>query len=462
MMKTFITDDFLLQSKTARALYHDYAAPTPIFDYHCHLDPNQILEDTRFPTITHAWLMDDHYKWRLMRANGVEEAYITGDADPKEKFLKWADTVSRAVGNPLYHWSNLELLRYFDIDTLLTPDTAEEIWDAANDRLAREEMRVRNLILNSNVKVICTTDDPIDSLEVHRKLKLKFPEVTVLPTFRTDRVLHPELPGCAEYLKTLCPNLSCMEDLFSALSERAAHFAAHGCVLADQSMNAPDFTCRDAATAEVALQKILRAEPMSDYEYNCYQTELTFFLGKLYCRYGFTMQLHLCVTRNLNTALFVRKGLDMGGDAIGESISSASLVALLDGLAKNDALPQTILYPLNPADTTRLMTLCGTFQQGPTRSKLQVGSAWWFNDHKDGIEAHLTAFANTGILSAFIGMLTDSRSFLSYARHEYFRRVLCNLLGKWAEEGLLPMHLPYLGGIVRDICYNNAVSYFKQ
>ncbi|MBQ3055757.1 MAG: glucuronate isomerase [Oscillospiraceae bacterium] len=461
-MKTFITDDFLLQNKTARALYHDYAESAPIFDYHCHLDPQQILENTRFPTITHAWLMDDHYKWRLMRANGVPEQFVTGNADPKEKFFHWADTISRAIGNPLYHWSNLELLRYFGIDTLLTPDTAQEIWETANARLLREEMRVRSLIVKSNVKKICTTDDPIDSLEVHRKLKTEFPEVQILPTFRTDRVLHPELPGCAEYLRKLNPDLSCMEDLKATLSSRAAYFAEHGCVLADQSMDAPDFTCRDAIIAETALQKILKGEPLSDYEYNCYQTELTFFLGELYCRHGFTMQLHLCVTRNLNTALFERRGVDMGGDAIGASISSKSLVALLDGLAKKGTLPKTILYPLNPADTTRLMTLCGSFQEGNIRSKLQVGSAWWFNDHKEGIEAHLTAFANTGILSSFIGMLTDSRSFLSYARHEYFRRVLCNLLGTWAEDGLLPNHLPYLGKIVNDICYNNACSYFGQ
>ncbi len=463
-MKTFITDDFLLQNDAARILYHDYAEKMPIFDYHCHLDPYQILENSKFENIADAWLNDDHYKWRLMRANGVEEKYITGNAAPKDKFLKWADTISRCIGNPLYHWSNMELLRYCGVDELLTPDNAEEIWEKASARLNSDDCRVRSLIKKSNVHALGTTDDPIDDLKVHQDLAADPTfETVVLPAYRPDKALHPENPGYIEYIAKLGQvggkEIRTFDDLKDVLNNRAEYFKARGCLLADHSFSAPDFTCYDPKCAEKALQKALAGEVLTKYELDCYQTELLSYLGTVYHRLDFTMQLHMSVSRNLNTPLFLSKGVDMGGDAIGESMTTASIVALLDRLARENALPRTVLYTLNPSDTARLVTLAGCFQSPETRCKIQVGSAWWFNDHLDGMEHQMSTLANMGILSGFIGMLTDSRSFLSYARHEYFRRVLCNLLGTWIDKGLAPKDYAGIGSIVEDICYNNAVEY---
>ena len=463
-MKTFIDDDFLLRSEPARILYHDYAESMPIFDYHCHLDPEQILRNHQFENLTEAWLSDDHYKWRLLRANAVEEAYITGNAPAKEKFLKWADTLSRCVGNPLYHWSNLELVRYFGAEDLLSPETAESIWELANRQLRSETGRVRSLICKSNVRALCTTDDPVDDLLVHKKLAgdSDFP-VRVLPAFRPDKALHPENPEFADYIGELSAavqfSIGDIDALKAALESRAEYFKQCGCRLSDHSFSAPDFTCCDEYAANTALRKALRGELPTRREMDAYQSELLSFLGATYHRLDFTMQLHLGVSRNLNSTLYRTKGPDMGGDAIGEQISTASLVALLDRLHQKGALPRTILYTLNPADMDKLMTVAGCFQDADTRCKIQVGSAWWYNDNYDGMERQMKTLANLGILSGFIGMLTDSRSFLSYARHEYFRRVLCNLLGSWMAEGQAQSDYTSMGAIVRDICYNNAVRY---
>lgn len=463
-MKTFITDDFLLASEPARILYHDHAAKMPIYDFHCHLNPAEILENRQFDNLAQAWLGFDHYKWRLLRAHGVAEAYVTGPAPDEAKFRKWAEILPTSVGNPLYHWSHLELLRYFGVDDLLSPDTADSIWAAANAVLQSDAGRYRSLIANSRVTALCTTDDPADDLASHAAIAADTSfTVKVLPTFRPDAALHLESPGFrtwAARLEQAAGNpVRSLDDLKQALRDRAVFFQQNGCRLADHSFGTPDFRRHDEAAADAAFRKALLGDSVSDAELDNYMGVLLDFLGGVYHELGFTMQLHMGVIRNLNSAVFAAKGADMGIDAIGGSMDARSLAALLDRMACRGALPNVVLYSLNAADNDKLATVAGCFQNEGVKSRVQLGSAWWFNDTIDGMESQMKSLANIGLLSGFVGMLTDSRSALSYARHEYFRRILCNLLGGWIAGGRAPADYKLMGGIVEDICYNNAVKF---
>lgn len=465
-MASFINEDFMLNNKTASFLYHNYASKAPIFDYHCHLDPKEIYDDRKFNDITELWLGGDHYKWRLMRANGVDEEYITGNADNYEKFLKWAQTLSKCMGNPLYHWSHLELKRYFGIDELLTADTAPEIWEKCNAMLKENDYSARSFILKSNVKGLCTTDDPCDDLVYHKKLKEDSSfNVQVLPTFRPDRALNIEKADFADYIRKLSEaasvDINSFETLVEALEIRARYFKEVGCKLSDQAFSNPDFSKGTLAQARTALDKALKGDTPDEEEINAYKTQLMLALGRIYHRLGFAMQLHLGVIRNINSRMAQKLGPDTGFDSIGDSVSANSLAALLDGLEKTGELPRTIVYCLNDNANDKIMAVLGSFQTGGIKGKMQLGSAWWFNDHLDGMEKQLRSVANVGILSNFVGMLTDSRSFLSYTRHEYFRRILCNLIGHWAENGLVPKDNAILGNMIEDICFNNIVNYLE-
>lgn len=463
-MSGFITEDFLLTSEPARRLYHEHAEHMPIFDYHCHLNPREIYEDKRFSDIGEAWLAGDHYKWRLMRANAVPERFVTGGASYREKFDRYAAIMPRLIGNPIYHWSHLELKRFFGIDELLNSTTADDVWDRANAVLRGENGSARALIRSSNVRALCTTDDPADDLPYHRLLAADTSfDVRVLPTFRPEKALNIADPGYPAYLQKLGAaaglSIRTIDDVKQALALRADFFAQAGCRLSDHSFGSPDFTVWDESAAEKAVIRALNGETLTGHEISAYQSLMMDFLGELYCGKGFAMQLHLGAQRNLSGRLYRSLGADVGGDAIGDTISAASLAALLDRLASRDKLPKTILYTLNAADNDKLIAAAGCFQDDSAPGKIQFGSAWWFNDHFDGMTAQMKSLASIGVLSRFIGMLTDSRSFLSYPRHEYFRRILCELVGGWIEKGMAPADYDTIGGIIEDICFNNAWSY---
>lgn len=463
-MSGFITEDFLLTSEPARRLYHEHAEHMPIFDYHCHLNPREIYEDKRFSDIGEAWLAGDHYKWRLMRANAVPERFVTGGASYREKFDRYAAIMPRLIGNPIYHWSHLELKRFFGIDELLNSTTADDVWDRANAVLRGENGSARALIRSSNVRALCTTDDPADDLPYHRLLAADTSfDVRVLPTFRPEKALNIAAPGYPAYLQKLGAasglSIRTIDDVKQALALRADFFAQAGCRLSDHSFGSPDFTVWDESAAEKAVIRALNGETLTGHEISAYQSLMMDFLGELYCGKGFAMQLHLGAQRNLSGRLYRSLGADVGGDAIGDTISAASLAALLDRLASRYELPKTILYTLNTADNDKLIAAAGCFQDDSAPGKIQFGSAWWFNDHFDGMTAQMKSLASIGVLSRFIGMLTDSRSFLSYPRHEYFRRILCELVGGWIEKGMAPADYDTIGGIIEDICFNNAWSY---
>ena len=464
-MKTFITDDFLLNSEPARRLYHEYAEGMPIFDYHCHLNPQEIYEDKQFSDIGEAWLAGDHYKWRVMRTCGVPEEYVTGKASFQEKFQRFAAVMPALVGNPIYHWSHLELLRFFGVEELLDTASAPAIWDKANSVLQSPQGTARALISSSKVRALCTTDDPADTLEHHAALAAdgSFP-VKVLPAFRPETALHPEQVSFRDWVARLGEvtgrKIAALGDLEEALAQRAAYFQERGCLIADQSLQSPDFTTGTRQEAEAAFRKALAGEDLSPAEQNAYQTQLLLSLGRLYKKMGFVMQLHFGVLRNTNSRMFPRTGPDAGFDCVGDGVSAASMAALFDALDKTDELPPTVIYSLNACDDDKLASVLGAFQQGTFPQKMQLGAPWWFSDHKDGMVKMMKALANTGLLSGFIGMLTDSRSFLSYARHEYFRRVLCGLLGQWMEDGEIPDDEALVGAMVKDICYGNAAAYF--
>lgn len=468
-MKKFIDSDFLLENKTASELYHRYAENMPILDYHCHLNPAEIAHDKQYRNITELWLGGDHYKWRAMRFNGVDERYITGDADDHEKFLKWAETISHCVGNPLYHWTHLELKRYFGIDELLGPQTAEKIWDDCNALLKTKDFTARNLIRRSNVKMLCTTDDPADDLSYHTALlKDDSFDVKVFPAFRPDKAINIDRPGFAEYIAKLAAvsgiDIKGIEDVKAALLKRIEFFHAAGCRISDHALDPIVYLDVKKNGGNNILQtafvKGLEGEPMTVEEIGSYKTEILLFLGRQYARFGWVMQLHMDVMRNNNTRMMRKLGPDTGFDAIGDWNTASALSRFLDTLDETDELPKTILYSLNPSKNEVLGTILGCFQGGGIPGKMQLGSAWWFNDQKDGMEKQMIALANLGLLSRFVGMLTDSRSFLSYTRHEYFRRILCNLLGKWAQDGEAPQDMDLLGNMVQNICYDNAVAYF--
>ena len=463
-MKAFLDDDFLLTTPTARRLYQ-VARSMPILDYHCHLDPKEIAQDRRFENITQVWLGGDHYKWRLMRANGVDEAYITGDAPDREKFQKWAETLELAIGNPLYHWSHLELRRYFGYEGVLNGDTAQEVWELCNQKLQEPGMSARNLIANSGVTLVCTTDDPADSLEWHQQLAQdsSFP-VKVLPAWRPDAAMGLERPEYLDYLQRLGQaagvEIRTYADLKEALLSRMAFFDKMSCRASDHALTVA--VCQPASEEELerVFQKRLEGEPLTQEELAAFQTGFLRFVAGEYKRRGWVMQLHYGCRRNNNTRMFHKLGRDTGYDAVLQGTPSLEVAAFLDLLASQDALPRMVLYSLNPNDDEGLNSVIGCFQDGTPLGRIQQGSAWWFNDHKAGMVKQLTAFANGGLLGNFIGMLTDSRSFLSYPRHEYFRRILCELLGAWVENGEYPADWKALEKMVRGVCYNNAVEFF--
>jgi glucuronate isomerase len=466
-MKPFLTEDFLLQTQTARRLYHDFAENMPIFDYHCHLPVAEIAANKTFENLTDIWLRGDHYKWRAMRANGIPERLITGGAGDAEKFQAWAATVPRTLRNPLYHWTHLELKRYFGVSgKLLNPATAEEIYTDCSAMLRTAGFSTRRILERMNVKVVCTTDDPTDTLEHHLRLKSDrtFP-VTVLPAFRPDKALGVESP--AEFNKWVgrleaSAGLAVkrFDSFLEAIRRRHAVFHQAGCRLSDHGIEHPfaaDYTARDADTA---FEKARSGKKPTPAEALKYKSAVMLELARMDAEKGWTQQFHFGALRNINRKALAALGPDTGYDTIGDFEMARSLVRFLDALERDGRLAKTILYVMNPRDNEVVATAAGCFQGGGIPGKMQFGSAWWFNDQKDGIERQINTLSNMGLLSRFVGMLTDSRSFLSYPRHEYFRRVLCNLLGNDVENGELPDDLDLLGGMVRDICYRNAVAYF--
>jgi glucuronate isomerase len=464
-MKPFMDENFLLSSRTAERLYHEYAAEMPIIDYHCHINPAEICEDRRFENIAQAWLGGDHYKWRLMRCCGVDEFYVTGNATDREKFQKFAECLPKAIGNPLYHWAHLELRRYFDYHGVLNGSTAQQVWDWCNERLSDPSMTVRGIIERSNVRVIGTTDDPADDLHWHARLCKEMDFATrVVPTFRPDKAVNIEKDGFLEEIAALSAvsgeEIQDFAGLLRVFRMRLDDFDALGCRASDHGLDAVVY--RPAGEAEVAeiFARALCGQAVTAEEAEKYKTALLLFFGTEYRKRGWVMQLHYGALRNTNTSMFRRLGPDTGFDCINAANCAHQLAALLDALALEDALPKTVLYSLNGQDNEMLVALAGCFQSPEAFGKIQHGSAWWFNDTKSGMEAQLQNLANLGALGNFIGMLTDSRSFLSYTRHEYFRRILCNLIGVWVENGEYPDDLPGLGRLVQDICYYNAKAYF--
>ncbi len=464
-MKPFLSDDFLLQTETARRLYHEHAAAQPIIDYHCHLPPDQIAQNRQFENITQIWLYGDHYKWRAMRANGMNERFITGAASDWEKFEKWAETVPYTVRNPLYHWTHLELRRYFGITELLNKDSARRIYDQCNALLQTPEYAVQGLLRKMNVRVVCTTDDPADSLEYHQQIAGQDLSTLVLPTFRADKAMTPEAADYRAYLDRLGAaagvGIQTYTDLQAALRQRHDFFAAQGCRLSDHGLEqlyAADYTDEEIAAIFAQAQA---GAILSDQDIIQFKSAMLIFLAELDWAKGWTQQFHLGALRNNNSRALRQLGPDTGWDSIGDFSQGRALSRFLDRLDNQDKLAKTILYNLNPADNDLIATMAGNFNDGSVAGKMQFGSGWWFLDQKDGMEKQLNALSNMGLLSQFVGMLTDSRSFLSFPRHEYFRRILCNLLGRDVEEGELPAEeLPWLGQLVENISYGNANTYF--
>jgi len=468
MGKEFISEDFLLDTKTARLLYHEYARKMPIYDYHCHLPAEKIAQDHCFDNLTQIWLYGDHYKWRAMRANGVDERYCSGDADDYEKFQKWAETVPYCLRNPLYHWTHMELKHPFGIvDRLLNPDTAEYIYNTCSEMLRSPEFSVRNILRKMNVKLVCTTEGPLDSLQAHKKIREDGFEINVHAAFRPDKSLAVEdiasLNRWIGRLEQLCDmEISDFTSYIEALRERHDYFHSNGCRLSDyglETVYTEDYT---GAQVERIFAKVRAGEELDELERLKFKSAMLYELALMDAESGWVMQLHLGALRNVNTKMLEAIGPDSGFDSIGDFEIARPLAKFLDRLARQDKLPKTILYNLNPKDNAVLATMIGNFQDGSSPGRMQYGSAWWFLDQKDGIEEQLNILSNMGLLSRFVGMLTDSRSFLSFSRHEYFRRILCRLLGRDVEAGLLPDDIEMLGKMVEDICFNNARDYFAM
>ncbi|MEI8658678.1 glucuronate isomerase [Vibrio sp. Hal054] len=465
-MTSFLSEDFLLHSDFAKRLYHEVAADLPIIDYHCHLLPHQVSEDYKFQNLTDIWLRGDHYKWRAMRINGVGERFCTGDATDKEKFLAFARTVPYTIGNPIYHWAHLELRRPFGIsDIVLNEDTAERVWNETNEMLATPEFSARSIMQKMNVEMVGTTDDPIDDLAAHKKVAddKDFP-VQMLPSWRPDKAFNIHQDTFPAYIEALSKaadvEISRFTDLCSALDKRLQHFADHGCCISDHAL---DTVCYEDSTEQeldAILSKRLSGGTVSEIETAQFKTAVLVYLGKQYAKRGWVQQYHIGALRNNNQRMFKLLGPDVGFDSIHDGLVALPLSRLLDALDRDNALPKTILYGLNPRDNEVLATMCGNFQDGSIAGKIQFGSGWWFNDQKDGMERQMTQLAQLGLLSRFVGMLTDSRSFLSYTRHEYFRRILCQMIGQWVEDGEAPADFELLSRMVRDICYYNAKNYF--
>ncbi|WP_439557927.1 glucuronate isomerase [Dyadobacter sp.] len=465
--KTFISEDFLLRSETARVLYHDYAKKMPIIDYHCHLPPDQIAADRQFDNLTQIWLYGDHYKWRAMRANGINERYCTGDASDWEKFEQWGATVPYTMRNPLYHWTHLELLRYFDVDILLNKDTAREIYEECSAKLKQPDFSVKSLLNKMNVKVICTTDDPIDALDYHKMIEESGFNIKVLPTFRPDKAMllidTPE--DFNAYLEKLAASagkssISDYNELLAALQNRHDFFAAMGGRLSDHGLE-HIYANFDEEAAKNAFHLTRSGQIASEADRTAFKSMLLFDLAKMDHAKSWTQQFHLGALRNNNARMLRELGPDTGWDSIGDYSQAQALSKFLNKLDSTNQLAKTILYNLNPSDNEALATMTGNYNDGTVAGKMQFGSGWWFLDQKDGMERQMNALSNMGLLSRFVGMLTDSRSFLSYPRHEYFRRILCNLIGNDVDNGELPNDIPWLGKMVQDISYHNASRYFK-
>ena len=450
---SFINDSFMLKTETARKLY-DAVKDLPIVDYHCHLSPKMIAENYKFRNAFDLFLGGDHYKWRQMRTNGVDEEYITGGADEYEKFKAFARTIPYLIGNPLYHWTHLELKRYFDIDETLNEESCERIWNRVNECLAKDEYSAQNLIKRSNVAIICTTDDPIDTLEYHEQL-VNF-ETKILPTFRPDKAVEIGKETFVPYIEQT--GVKTYSELVAWMRARIQFFHDHGCRLSDHALEYVPFGIGDA---EAAFNKRMAGEELTNEEIDAFKTAMLTVCAEEYTRLGWAMQLHIGALRNNNRRMYEKLGADVGFDSINDLCIAENLSKFMDSLEYRDVLPKTILYTLNPKDNYVLGTMLGNFQKAPVAGKIQFGSGWWFNDQRDGMEAQMQALANLGTLSRFVGMLTDSRSFVSYPRHEYFRRILCNLIGKWVEEGEYPADMDKLTEIVSGICYYNSIRYFN-
>ncbi|HLR34431.1 MAG TPA: glucuronate isomerase [Tissierellales bacterium] len=465
-MKEFLDDNFLLNSEVAVELYEKYGKDMPIFDFHCHLSPEEIAKDKKFKNITDIWLGGDHYKWRAMRSNGIEERLITGDASDYDKFKAWAKTVPYTIGNPLYHWSHLELRRYFDIDLIINETTADEIWKKTNAMLETKEFTARELIKRSNVKALCTTDDAIDTLEYHKMIREDESfDVKVLPALRPDKGINIEMDTFIPWIEALegvsNREIKSYDEFIKVLDDRVQFFHDNGSRLSDHGIDKIFY--EEATDEEVneIFKKALRGEELSQIEIDKYKTKTLLNLGKMYNKRDWVMQIHLGALRNNNTRMFEELGADTGFDSINDGNIAEHLSNLLDQLDKTNELPKTILFCLNPSDNDIIGTMIGNFQGGGIPGKVQFGSGWWFNDQKDGMEKQMTALANLGLLRRFVGMVTDSRSFLSYIRHEYFRRTLCNLIGTWVVEGEVPYDMELLGSMIEEICYDNALEYLN-
>jgi glucuronate isomerase len=464
-MKNFLDENFLLETKTAEKLYHDYAKQMPVIDYHNHLIPEQIANDINFENITQVWLYGDHYKWRAMRANGVDEYYITGGASDLEKFKKWAETVPYTLRNPLYHWTHLELQRYFDIHEVLSADNAERIYNECTAKLQTPEYSVQNLLRKMKVETLCTTDDPLDSLEFHQKIKNDGVDIKVLPAFRPDKAMNADdVAGLNAYINKLAEltgsDINDYDTYLSALKARHDYFAENGCSVSDHGLEqiyAEDYTVEEV---KAIFRKIRSNDTLTLEENLKFKSALLFEFALWDHEKGWVQQYHLGALRNNNNRLLSQLGPDTGFDSIGDFSQAKQLSKFLNNLDSQNRLTKTILYNLNPADNELMATMIGNYNDGTVAGKVQWGSGWWFLDQKDGMIKQINALSNMGLLSRFVGMLTDSRSFLSYPRHEYFRRILCNLFADDVEKGELPNDTAWIGQVVQDICYNNAKSYF--
>jgi glucuronate isomerase len=465
-MKKFLDENFLLQTGTAQQLYHQFAKDMPIIDYHCHLPPEQIANDINFENLTQAWLYGDHYKWRAMRTNGINEAYCTGNKPDPEKFKKWAETVPFTLRNPLYHWTHLELQRYFDVHEILNGNTAQKIYDVCTEKLQSKSYSVRQLLKKMNVKVVCTTDDPVDSLEHHQKIKDDGFEIRILPAFRPDKAMNvDDAASFNAYLSKLeaasNTSIGSFQDYLDALRNRHDFFASMDCSVSDHGLEqiyAEDYTQSEIAAA---FNKIRSGKELSLDERLKFRSAMLETFAVWDWEKGWVQQYHLGALRNNNSRMMQQLGADTGWDSIGDFPQARSIAKFLDRLDTNNQLAKTILYNLNPADNDLMASMIGNFNDGSVAGKIQYGSGWWFLDQKDGMIRQINALSNMGLLSRFIGMLTDSRSFLSYPRHEYFRRILCNLFGEEIENGELPADLAWTGKVIQDICYHNASNYFN-
>lgn len=465
MKYPFIHDNFILENQFSEELYHSYASKMPIIDYHCHLNPKNIAEDTIFNTISDVWISGDHYKWRAMRTLGIDENFITGNASPEEKFRNWAKTVPYTMRNPLYHWTHLELARYFDITELLKESNAQEIYQATTAMVNTPEFSTRNLLRKMNVEVVCTTEDPIDTLEYHQQIAKNSFATKISTSFRPDKAIVISSDTYNEYIDSLSKaaemTIETYDDLCEALRKRIVYFNENGCKVSDHGLNQISFENYTESDLRTIFSKKRSHQMLSEEETNQFQCGLLIFLAETYHEMGWVQQYHLGALRNNNTRMHTILGPDTGWDSIGDYPQAQKLSQFLNALDTKDKLTKTIIYNLNPADNEVMATMIGNFNDGTIKGKVQFGSGWWFLDQKDGMTKQLNALSNMGLISCFIGMLTDSRSFLSYPRHEYFRRILCNLLGAEIAKGELPNDMEWIGKMVQDICYNNANEYFQ-